>query len=159
MQNGNAQNVTEPDFRKNSFPAENAENMPEKPVFWQFLEISSFFFLIFCSKMRIKNAQNMTESNFREKFFYGRKWRNYICFHLSNFNYQVGPISIQLVSIQCNIFWMIDLLRWRKFVLYKAISVEMYCSLELNQLAQACERCHRQDTKIVPYCFWYGHHE
>ena len=29
-------------FKKNFFPAENAENMPEKPVFGHFLEISSF---------------------------------------------------------------------------------------------------------------------
>ena len=34
--------------------------IPEKPVFLHFLEISSFVFLIFCSKMCISNAQNMT---------------------------------------------------------------------------------------------------
>ena len=28
---------------------------------WDFLKISSLFFLIFCSKMRIRNAQNMAE--------------------------------------------------------------------------------------------------
>ena len=44
MQNGNAQKVTEPDFQKKNFPAENAGNMPEKPVFWHFLEISSLIF-------------------------------------------------------------------------------------------------------------------
>ena len=44
MQNGNAQKVTEPDFQKNNFPAENAVNMPEKPVFRHFLEISSLVF-------------------------------------------------------------------------------------------------------------------
>ena len=38
MQNGNAQNVTEPDFRKRFFPVENAGNMPEKTVFGLFLE-------------------------------------------------------------------------------------------------------------------------
>ena len=38
-QNDNAQNVAEPDFRKKKFPAENAGNMPEKPVFWHFFEI------------------------------------------------------------------------------------------------------------------------
>ena len=41
MQNVNAQNVTDPDFQKKDFTAEKAENMPEKPVFWHFLEISS----------------------------------------------------------------------------------------------------------------------
>ena len=33
------------------------------------------FFLNFCSKMRINNAQNMAESNFWEKSFSGRKCR------------------------------------------------------------------------------------
>ena len=38
-QNDYVQNVTEPDFFKKNFPAENAGNMPEKPVFWHFLEV------------------------------------------------------------------------------------------------------------------------
>ena len=33
-----------PIFEKHIFPAENAGNMPEKPVFWHFLEISSLVF-------------------------------------------------------------------------------------------------------------------
>ena len=133
MQNGNSQNVTEPDFQKkiffgqiwaqNSpkwpeiwvfwtfleilsfvfsdfmhndakwqcpkcdrarfskkkfFPAENAGNMPEKPVFGHFLEISSLvFFWFFAQKMRVSNAQNMAESHFWEKFFSVRKYRKY----------------------------------------------------------------------------------
>ena len=35
--NGNAQNVTEPDFQKKKFPADNAENVPEK-VLYKFLQ-------------------------------------------------------------------------------------------------------------------------
>ena len=59
-----------PIFDKNFFPAENAGNIPEKPVFLHFLEISSIvFFLIFYSKMQIRNVQNMAESNLRENFF------------------------------------------------------------------------------------------
>ena len=45
MQNGDAQNVTEPDFWKKIFPGENAGNMPEITVFWTFLKILS---LVFC---------------------------------------------------------------------------------------------------------------
>ena len=38
-------------FSKNIFfPAENTGNMPEKPVFWHFLEISSFVFSDFLHK-------------------------------------------------------------------------------------------------------------
>ena len=33
-----------PIFEKNIFPAENAGNMPEKPVFWYFLKFSSLVF-------------------------------------------------------------------------------------------------------------------
>ena len=42
IRNGNAQKVTEPDFVKTFFPAENAGNMRGKPAFGHFLEISSF---------------------------------------------------------------------------------------------------------------------
>ena len=49
-------------FSKKICPAENAGNMPGKPVFRHFLEISSLVFSHFCSKMRIRNAQNMAES-------------------------------------------------------------------------------------------------
>ena len=53
MQNGNTQYVTEPNFRKRFFPAENAGN------------------LIFCPTMCISNAQNMTKISpiFEENFF------------------------------------------------------------------------------------------
>ena len=45
VQNGNTQKVTEHDFQKKNFPAENAGNMPEKPVFKAFSRdfIISFF--------------------------------------------------------------------------------------------------------------------
>ena len=54
-----------PIFENTILPAENAGNIPEKPVFLHFLEISSIvFFLIFYSKMQIRNVQNMAESDF-----------------------------------------------------------------------------------------------
>ena len=59
-----------PIFEKHFFLAENAGNTPEKPVFWHFLEISSLVFPdLLHVKMRIRNAQNMAESDFWEKFF------------------------------------------------------------------------------------------
>ena len=62
MQNGNAQNVTEPDFRKK---IHFRSKMPEKTVFGNFLEISSLVFSDFFSiMMRISNAKNMAESDF-----------------------------------------------------------------------------------------------
>ena len=39
-----------PIFEKHIFPAENAGNIPEKPVFWHFLEISSLVFSDFLHK-------------------------------------------------------------------------------------------------------------
>ena len=39
-----------PIFEKQIFPAENAGNMPEKPVFLHFLEISSFVLSDFLHK-------------------------------------------------------------------------------------------------------------
>ena len=45
MQNGNAQNVTEPDFRKKIFL-----KYPGKPVFWHFPEILSLVFSDFSHK-------------------------------------------------------------------------------------------------------------
>ena len=51
-------------FEKHIFPAENAGNMPEKPVFFGiFSRFHHLFFLIFRSKMRINNAQNIKLRN------------------------------------------------------------------------------------------------
>ena len=78
MQNSNAQNVTEPDFRKKSFPAENTENMPEKPVFWHFLEISSLVFSNFLHKDAYKQypKYGVFELDFWETFFLAENARN-----------------------------------------------------------------------------------
>ena len=65
-----------PIFEKHTFPAENAGNMPKKPVFDIFLRFHHYFILVFCPKMCFSNAQNMTKSDFWEKNFTGRKWRN-----------------------------------------------------------------------------------
>ena len=46
MQNGNAQNVTEPDFLKKIFPAEKAGNMLEIAVYADFDHTFSLNFLI-----------------------------------------------------------------------------------------------------------------
>ena len=58
MQNGDGLNVTEPGFRKNSSPTENAGNMPENRFFGIFSKFIISFFLIFCTKMRTSNAKN-----------------------------------------------------------------------------------------------------
>ena len=56
--------MTEPDFRKTFFPAENAGNMPEKPVFWHFLEISS----LISSDLLHKNAFYVCAKHSRVRF-------------------------------------------------------------------------------------------
>ena len=62
--------MTEPDFRKTYFPAENAGNMPEKPVFWHFLEISSLVFCIFfAQRCVIAMLKTWPSSIFKENFF------------------------------------------------------------------------------------------
>ena len=76
MQNGNARNVKEPEFRKKIFRLEMPEICRKKPFFGIFLRFYHQFFLIFCTKMRISNARNMAESDFGEKFFSSRKcWK------------------------------------------------------------------------------------
>ena len=64
-----------PIFEKLFFSAENAGNMPENRFFGIFSRFHHLFFLIFCTKTRISNAQNIAESNFYEHFFSGRKCR------------------------------------------------------------------------------------
>ena len=56
--------------------------MPEiiyarKTSFLAFPQDLVIIFFTFCSKMRFRNAQNMAESDFREKIFSGRKCRKY----------------------------------------------------------------------------------
>ena len=55
-------------FKEPIFPAENAGNMPEKPVFGHFLEISSLVFSDFLHK---------DASDLCEKFFPGQKYRQF----------------------------------------------------------------------------------
>ena len=50
VQNGNAQKMTESDFVKTFFLAENAGNMLGKPVFGHFLEIAPLVFSYFLLK-------------------------------------------------------------------------------------------------------------
>ena len=68
-----AQNMAESDFWEKIFPVENTGNIPEIAGKTRFLAFSRdftiSFFWFFCTKMCIRNAQNMVESNFREKFF------------------------------------------------------------------------------------------
>ena len=44
MQNGNAQNVTEPDFRKKKFGANLGQKLPKNRVFWTLYKIGSLIF-------------------------------------------------------------------------------------------------------------------
>ena len=65
MQNGNAQNVTEPDFGKKILSGRKCRKYAGKTGFLAFSrDFIISFFLIFCSKMRINNALNMAESDF-----------------------------------------------------------------------------------------------
>ena len=73
MQNGNFQNVMEPDFRKTFFPVENAGNMPEKPVFWHFLEISSLVFSDFLLKDAYQQCPKHGRVRFLKKIFFWPK--------------------------------------------------------------------------------------
>ena len=59
-----------PIFKKRIFPAENAENMPEKPVFWHFLEISSLVYSNFFAQRCILVMLKRWPSPIFEKFFF-----------------------------------------------------------------------------------------
>ena len=62
-----------PIFKKHIFPAENAGNMPEKPVFWHFLEISSLVFIYFFAQTGILGMLNTWPSPIVENFFFRSK--------------------------------------------------------------------------------------
>ena len=64
MQNGNPQNMTEPDFRKKFFQPKIPEICRKTRFFDIFSRFLHYFFQIFCTKMRISNAHNMAESDF-----------------------------------------------------------------------------------------------
>ena len=100
-------------FSKNLFFRPKMPEICRKNRFFGFLSrFHHLFFLIFCTKTRISNAQNMAESNFREnagnileiavsfvRSFVPRSFVHMLVRRArSYFHYQVGPISIWLVS-------------------------------------------------------------
>ena len=62
--------MTEPDFRKTFFSAENTGNMPEKPVFWHFPEISLFVFLVFFAQKRVSAMRKIWLSPIFQNIFF-----------------------------------------------------------------------------------------
>ena len=58
-----------PIFRKKFFPAENAGNMPEKPVFWHFLEILSLVFSNFLQRYVLAMPMTWPSPIFEKNFF------------------------------------------------------------------------------------------
>ena len=58
-----------PIFEKYIFRPKFPEICRKNRIFGIFLRFYHLFYLVLCAKMRIKNAQNMTESDFRENFF------------------------------------------------------------------------------------------
>ena len=70
-------NVAEPDFWKIFFPADNAGNKPEKPVFWHFLEILPLAFSDFLHKDAYQDCSKHGRVRFLRKIFSVRKYRKY----------------------------------------------------------------------------------
>ena len=66
-----------PISEKHIFPAENTGNMPEKPVFWHFLEISSLVFSNFLHKEAYQECSTHARVRLLRNFFSGRKYRKY----------------------------------------------------------------------------------
>ena len=69
MQNDNAQNVTEPDFRKKIFLGKFG---PKIGFFGLFSKFCHLLILIFCTMMQNGNAQNVGEPYFWKKIFLGK---------------------------------------------------------------------------------------
>ena len=65
MLNSNTLNVTEPDFRKTFFRSK----MPEKPVFWHFLEISSLVYSNFLHRNAYQECSKDGRIRFLRKIF------------------------------------------------------------------------------------------
>ena len=88
-----------PIFEKKFFPAENAGNMPEKRVFWHFLETLSLVFSDFLHKGRGQGSLKIGWSGFSWKIFFGRKNRIFV-FGEIPFCYlqrkkHIGPLNIR----------------------------------------------------------------
>ena len=77
MQNGNSQNVTEPDFRKKNFFgqiwAQNSPKWPKIWVFWTLLEILSFVFSDFLHNDTKWKCPKCDKVRFLKKNFFGPK--------------------------------------------------------------------------------------
>ena len=74
--------MRENDFRKTFFSAENAGNIPEKPVFWHFLEILSLALTDFCSRNCLKIAGT---ADFRRKN--GISWISRAVLYIFSWNF------------------------------------------------------------------------
>ena len=70
VQNGNAQNVTEPDFRKKKFWANLGPKVPKNRVFWTFFKICSLVFPDFL----YEDEELIVKKKFFEKKFF---WANF----------------------------------------------------------------------------------
>ena len=71
MQNGNAQNVTEPDFRKKKIFGTNlGQKQPKNRVFWTLCKITSLVFSDFWQKDRGQGCLKGGWSNFSPENFY-----------------------------------------------------------------------------------------
>ena len=62
MQNGNGQNVTEPDFRKKL-----GQKLPKNRVFWTLCKIASLVFSDFWQKDRVQGTLKCGRNNFSRK--------------------------------------------------------------------------------------------
>ena len=69
MQNSNAQNVSEPDFRKKFITGRKCLKYAGKASFWHFLEISSLVFSDFSYQQCLKHGR----VRFSRKFLFRRK--------------------------------------------------------------------------------------
>ena len=73
MQNGNAQNVTEPDFRKKNFLGKFGQKLPKNRFFWTLCKIASLNFFDFLHKCSGQGPLKSDRNSFFQKNFFGCK--------------------------------------------------------------------------------------
>ena len=78
VQNGNAQNVTEPDFRKKFFLGKFGPKLPKNRVFWTLCKIASLVFSDFWQKNRVQGTLKCGRNNLSLKIFFRRNLQIFV---------------------------------------------------------------------------------
>ena len=143
------QNVTEPDFRENIFWAENAGNMPEKPVFWHFLEISSLVFSDILHIDAYQYCRKCVKNRFLKKIFF-RPIEPGICRKSPFFGFPWHFFNLTWFFLYRKRFLMVMFEMWQSLISNKII----FCNRNSLKIAGTAEN--RRKTVFLHFLKLYS---